>query len=102
MTAPQIIQKIESAGVLALKGDSIPYDLPKETRTRVDSLRVRLEEALRFLPTRERPEDCYVHGQSGKMVNVLARLHTFDQLQQAHSRAPGRRHLIAYATAGRR
>jgi hypothetical protein len=83
VTAPQIIQEIDSAGgLLPINGNRVRYDLLKETRTRVDSLRARLEEVLRFLPTWERPEASYVHGQSSKMVNALARLRTFDQLRR--------------------
>ena len=63
MTTPQIIQQIEAAGgVLTLNGDRIQYDLPKDARALVGTLRVHREEVLRFLQKREQPKRCKRHG----------------------------------------
>jgi hypothetical protein len=53
VTAPQIIQEIETAGgILALKGDRIAYDMPKSARGLVDVLRLHREEVLQVLRER--------------------------------------------------
>jgi hypothetical protein len=62
MTAPELIQEIESVGgVLMLKGTRIRYKLPEDAALMVEALRQCRDEVFRILRERERPEGCYIH-----------------------------------------
>ena len=59
MTAPELIETIESVGgILTLNGDRIHYELPEDAAPMLDVLRQCRDEVVRLLRGREGPQIC--------------------------------------------
>jgi len=62
MTAPELIETIESVGgILTLNGDRIHYELPEAAAPMLDELRQCRDEVVRLLRGRKGTQGCSVH-----------------------------------------